>query len=416
MIENFRYLLLIRLLSLTGIGIVFVYLNIFASTSLPLVPICIIIFISLVITLWSWLKLKKQNNVSKNTFFSQLLFDIVTLSILIYYSGGSANPLISLFIIPIIFSAASLPRRYTWSLTFMTIISYTTLMFFQVPLINHHQHDETVNLHLWGMWYGFILSAFLIAYFVSRISSNLREYQHLLAKAREASLRNEQIVALGTLAANTAHELGTPLSTMAILTSELENEYSNQDKELVSDLTLLKTQISRCKSIISNMAKDAGELQADTGIKKSLKKYLNELIDEWENSLVNIEVIKQFVGKNSSPNIVVDRSLTYALTNILINSAQASPTKIVITADWNEQEFSVVIKDDGHGIDKNILARIGNNIVSGTGIEKGMGIGLFLAKTTIDRFGGELLINSEKDGTMIKITIPLLLLLTDASN
>ncbi len=413
MIENFRYLLLIRLFSLSGIVIVFIYLNFVTSTSLPLLPICSIVFIALLITFYSWFNLKKQNSVSKKTFLAQLLFDIITLSLLIYYSGGSANPLISLFVIPVIFSAASLPRRYTWSLTFLTIASYTTLMFFQVPLSNHQHHDETVNLHLWGMWYGFILSVCLIAYFVSRISSNLREHQHLLAEAREASLRNEQIIALGTLAANTAHELGTPLATIAILTSEMDLEYSDKNNALSNDLTLLKSQISRCKSIISKMAKGAGELQADSGMKLPLKYYLIRLIDEWESDLTDIEIIKQFDNKDRSPNIVVDRSLTYALTNILVNSAQASPTKIEINSNWKNNELNISIKDNGHGIDKSIQAHIGNSIVSGSGIEKGMGIGLFLSKTTIERFGGTLLIESENQGTTINITIPLSLLQAD---
>jgi two-component system, sensor histidine kinase RegB len=400
---------------LTGIVIVFVYLNFFTSTSLPLTPISIVVFVSLLITLWSWLNLKKQNNVSKKIFFGQLLFDIATLSLLIYFSGGSANPLISLFVIPVIFSAASLPRRYTWSLTCLTITSYTTLMFYQVPLSSHQHHDATVNLHLWGMWYGFILSVFLVAYFVSRISSNLREHQQLLAEIREASLRDEQIVALGTLAANTAHELGTPLSTIAILTTEMEHEYSEEHSVLANDLAVLKSQIARCKTIISKMAKDAGELQADSGIKKPLNDYLTELIADWEGGLTDIEVIKQFNNKSDSPNIVVDRSLTYALTNILINSSQALPTKIEIESDWNNHEFTIVIKDNGHGIDKKVLAHIGNNIVSGSGIEKGMGIGLFLSKTTIERFGGTLLIDSGEHGTSISIFIPLSILLADST-
>ena len=413
MIENFRYLLLIRLFSLAGIVIVFIYLNLFTTNELPLIPISIIIIVTLLITFWSWLDLKKKNSVSKQTFFTQLLIDITALFLLIYFSGGSANPLISLFIIPVIFSASSLPGRYTWFLTFVTIACYTALMFFQVPLGNGHHHTETVNLHLWGMWYGFILSAFLIAYFVSRISYNLREHQQLLAQAREAVLRDEQIIALGTLAANTAHELGTPLSTIAILTHELEHEYSNSNQTLANDLALLSSQITRCKTIISKMAANAGELQADSGIKKPLKDYLNELIDEWASGLTNIDIIKHFNNKNESPTIVIDRSLTYAFTNILINSAQASTNKIIINADWNDKEFKFVVTDNGHGIDEKVLTQIGNSIVAGTGIEKGMGIGLFLSKTTIERFGGNLSIESNKDGTTVYIAIPLSPLIAD---
>lgn len=411
MIENFRYLLLIRLFSLTGIILVFIYLNFFTSSSLPIIQISIIILIALIVTFLSWNNFNKRDNVSKKSFFIQLLFDVVTLSLLIYYSGGSANPLISLFVIPVIFSAASLPRRYTWSLTLITIISYTILMFFQVPLSSHHHHDETVNLHLWGMWYGFILSACLIAYFVSRISSNLREHQKLLAEVREASLRDEQIIALGTLAANTAHELGTPLSTIAILTNEIEHEYTDKDSELTEDLTLLKSQITRCKNIISDMAKDAGEIQADAGKKISLSDCLHEIIEEWESSITDIEVIKK-ISDVDSPTIVIDRSLTYAITNILTNSTHASPNKIIIEADWNINEIKIVIIDNGHGIEQNILKHLGNTIVSGSGIEKGMGIGLFLSKTTIERFGGALTIESNSKETIVIITLPIKSLLT----
>ena len=406
MIENFRYLLLMRLFSLTGIFLVIVYLKFFTSTSLPLIQISVIYIIALYVTFSSWQKLTKQNNVSKRSFLIQLLFDIITLSLLVYHTGGSANPLISLFIIPIIFSAASLPRRYTWSLTFFTIANYTVLMFYQFPLVDHQHHNESINMHLWGMWYEFILSAFLIAYFVSRISTNLREHQQLLAEVREASLRDEQIIALGTLAANTAHELGSPLSTIAILTNEIEHEYASKNSELAEDLSLLKSQITRCKTIISDMAKDAGEIQADSGKKMSLQNYLNEIFNEWESGLADIEIIKSF-NSDASPDIVVDRSLTYAITNILMNCTHASPTKIVIESDWNQDEFNIAIKDNGHGIDQNILEHLGNTIVSGSGVEKGMGIGLFLSKTTIERFGGTLMIESNEQETTVKIVIPL---------
>ncbi len=412
MIENFRYLLLIRLFTLAGIVIVFAYLDLFTKNELPLIPICIIVTVALLITFWSWFNLKKQNSVSASSFFIQLLIDITTLSLLIYFSGGSVNPLISLFIIPVIFSASSLPRHYTWFLTFITISCYTALMFFQVPINHEHHYNKTISLHLWGMWYGFVLSVFLIAYFVSRISYNLREHQQLLAKARENVLRDEQIVALGTLAANTAHELSTPLSTIAILANELEHEYSENNKTMTDDLALLKSQITRCKAIISKMTADAGELRADSGTKQTLNNYLHDLVDNWANELNNIDVIKKFNDTDKSPTIVIDRSLTYAFTNILINSAQASTSKIVVEADWDESALLLKVKDNGHGIDRNVLKQIGNNIVAGTGLEKGMGIGLFLAKTTIERFGGSLSIESNSTGTIVTINVPLQTLAT----
>ncbi len=412
MLKNFSYLLLIRLFSLAGIVAVFIYIDFLTSSSLPLIPIGIVISIILLATIWSWLKLRKEKTISKTVFFLQLLIDIIGLSLLIYFSGGSANPLISLFIIPVIFSAASLTRRYTWALAVITIGCYTGLMFFQVPLGDNHHHDEAVNLHLWGMWYGFILSVVLIAYFVSRISYNLRKQEHLLALARESTLRDEQVIALGTLAANTAHELGTPLSTMAILTNELENDYSNKDEMLVKDLSLLRSQIDRCKSIIAKMAEDAGELRAESGEKIALKHYLDELIDNWASGLTDIDVSKKYMRHEQGPDIVMDQSLSYAFINILKNSGEATKSKVAIEIDWDDNTFTIVIKDNGEGIEPAVLTKIGNNIVSGSGIENGMGIGLFLAKTTINRFGGDLFISSNNKGTCVSICIPLCPLLT----
>ncbi len=120
-----------------------------------------------------------------------------------------------------------------------------------------------------------------------------------------------------------------------------------------------------------------------------------------------------FNNKKKSPTIVIDRSLSYAFTNILINSSQASTSKIAIEADWDETMLTFRVKDNGHGIDPNILKHIGNDIVAGTGIEKGMGIGLFLAKTTIERFGGTLSIESNSHGTTVTINVPLKALTID---
>ena len=168
-------------------------------------PISIIIIALGLFTLFSWRHIHRSPVLTQKSFFIQLLVVLMALSLLIYFTVGSINPFISLFIIPIIFAAASLKTTYTWAVAIIALASYTTLMFYHVPLTYQNHHDDHLGLHIWGMWYGFILSAILVAYFVSRITKTLRDQDRLLAAIRAEQLHAEQILALGTLAAGTAH-------------------------------------------------------------------------------------------------------------------------------------------------------------------------------------------------------------------
>ncbi len=182
-------------------------------------PMLLTIATLAVINLLSWLRLRNSNIISNPELFAQLCVDVAALSILLYYSGGSTNPFISLYLLPLVIAAATLPPRYTWSMAVLTTLCYTLLMKFYVPLPMLHgqspaangMHDmagiggmarESIfNLHVLGMWLGFVLSAAIIAWFVVRMAQAVRQRDEMLARVREEILRNERIVALGTQAA-----------------------------------------------------------------------------------------------------------------------------------------------------------------------------------------------------------------------
>ena len=407
MIQNLKYLLLIRLFAIGGQVIALLFMQYFFSIELPVLPISAIIITLAFFTIISWWRLQGMTVLSQRTFFVQLLVDLVALSLLIYYTGGSINPFVSLFIIPIIFAAASLKTTYTWIIAIIALVSYTALMFYHVPLGNKDIHDEHLRLHIWGMWYGFILSAILVAYFVSRIAKTIRDQDRLLAATREEQLHAEQILALGTLAAGTAHELGTPLSTVAVLTRELEHE-NEQNPELAANFRVIREQIDRCKSILARMSVDAGQLQADAGHRDKLKNYILAILDSWQQTRSDVEVSLIIRPEDSGPDIIADQTLSHAIINVLNNAAEATANIVTIDTAWDAKSLNIKIHNDGHGIDPEILAQLGKSIISSKSPDNGMGLGLFLARTTFNRYGGNLeLTNREDGGVTAEIVLPL---------
>ena len=404
---NLGYLLLIRLFAIGGQILALSYMYFYIGIHFPVKPVILIITLLSMFTAFSWLGYRYSKEITDRVFVTQLMIDVFALSCLIYFTGGSINPFISLFILPIIFSAASLKPAYTSVITLTAVSSYTALMYFHVPLDNVHIHQDGTQMHLWGMWFGFILTAGLVAYFVSRIGHTLRERDRALAEARENALHAEQILSLGTLAAGTAHELGTPLSTVAILAKELEHEYEDQ-QELVNDLKLLRQQVDSCKQILSRMADNAGQVQAKSGHAIAVDNYLGNLIAEWRKSRADAQIKTEWQGLLPAPDIIVDQTLTHAIVNILNNAVDHASREVEVIGRWDKQKLELEICDDGKGMERALINKLGENIISTKLPEEGMGLGLFLAKSTFNRFGGTLQIhNRDTGGTRVLIELPL---------
>jgi two-component system sensor histidine kinase RegB len=404
---NLGYLLLIRLFAIGGQILALSYMYFYIGIHFPVKPVILIITLLSMFTAFSWLGYRDSKEITDRVFVTQLMIDVFALSCLIFFTGGSINPFISLFILPIIFSAASLKPAYTFVITLTAVSSYTALMYFHVPLDNVHIHQDGTQMHLWGMWFGFILTAGLVAYFVSRIGRTLRERDRALAEARANALHAEQILSLGTLAAGTAHELGTPLATVAILAKELEHEYEDQ-QELVNDLKLLRQQIDNCKQILSRMADNAGQVQANSGHALAVDNYLDNLIAEWRQSRPDAQVKTEWQGSLPAPDIIVDQTLTHAIVNILNNAVDHASREVELIGRWDKQKLELEICDDGKGMERALIDKLGENIISTKLPEEGMGLGLFLAKSTLNRFGGTLqLHNRDTGGTRVLIEIPL---------
>lgn len=361
------------------------------------------------LNLLTWIRLHRKWPVSHLEFFLQLLIDVLALSSLLYFSGGSTNPFISLYLLPLTIAAATLPWRYTWVMAIITIACYTLLLFNYVPLPHdHNKHLIEFALHVSGMWLAFVLSTVIIAWFVVKMSASIRERDQDLAKAREHALRNEQIIALGTLAAGAAHELGTPLSTMAVVTGELQQEYIH-DSEFQNNISILRNQIAHCKQTLTQLLAKAGQTRAEHGSELPVDEFLRQILDKWKLIRPSVKFTYHSTGAQPVPRIMDNQLLSQSILNLLNNAADASSKCIEIKSNWDNLVLHFEIIDSGQGLSAEALQRAGEAFFSSKAPGQGFGIGLFLANANIERFGGSVrLFNLENGGACTQVVLPLI--------
>jgi two-component system sensor histidine kinase RegB len=398
----------------------------FLEITLSWLPMIICICSLAIFNLLSWLRLRTDSPVSNTELFVQLLVDVSALSGLLYFSGGSTNPFVSLYLLPLVIAAATLPPRYTWAMAVFTTFCYTLLMKFYQPLPNSHladgesdmsvtmsghdhmlmqsaMPDDAFNMHVIGMWLGFVISAVVVAYFVVKMANAVRERDETLARVREETLRNERIVALGMQAASAAHELGTPLATLAVVIGELKHE-TEALPEWRESLTLLDGQVRNCKRILDKLLAKAQDSVPQT--LQSLEKYITATLDEWQLLRPSVHHRYHSSGVQPSPQLRIDPSLRAALLNLLNNAADVSPLEIDIHVRWDEENFYFEIQDYGQGLTPEAAANAGSAFF--TTKQEGRGLGLFLANATIEQIGGKVrLFNREGGGATTEVVLPL---------
>ena len=398
-----KYLLQLRFVVIAAAAWAAVVVGYWYELNLPWPTVGAVLVAMTGYSVWSWRRWRNRKPVPDAEFVRQSLADLMFLSVLVYYTGGPVNPFISLFLLPIVFAAATLPLGPTIAIAGSAVGAYTLLMFFYVPVVESHEMHGA-RLHLWGMWYGFVISASGVAFFVSRIARSLRRRDQALAEAREQALEAERAIALGTLAAGTAHELGTPLATMAILAGELAADLRDpQQREVVATL---RGQLARCKQSLARLAADAGALPADSGRAERAGVFVRALLEDWRASRAESVVELRLDLVDDSPLIVVERTLHQALVNVLNNAAEASRQRVEVTARCNGETLRLEVRDDGPGVGESVRERLGRDVVSTKG-EQGLGLGLYLAHSVLRRLGGSVAYESSPEGgTTVVVDVP----------
>jgi two-component system sensor histidine kinase RegB len=376
---------------------------------LPYPALITVLTISLLITAASLLRLRYPWPVTELEFFAHLLSDTCILSALLYFTGGATNPFVSYLLVPLTISAATLSWRYTCAIMAVSLAAYSWLLFYYTPvelLAPQHGSHAGLNWHIVGMWINFVVSAGLITFFVVRMAHSLRQRDKALQATREKHLRNEHVIGIATMAANTAHALGTPLSTMAVLLNEMAHAQQNQP-QLQQDLHVLKQQVDACKNNLRQLMQTAERLQQTQHESIGADQFIAQLLDSWRSARPSVPCTLTFDAATSPLPLSNSPNLAQAIQNLLDNAADASPQGLQVTADWDNTAVTLRIRDFGPGIPLDLADRLGQPFF--TTKSKGLGLGLFLSHATLDQFGGRIhLFNHADGGTLTEVYIPVI--------
>lgn len=405
--RNLVRLTIVRGITWTGFLLAIVVGVELLGFNLPVTAVVSVVIAMGILNIATWWRLGRPRAVEHIEYLLHLLADITGLTLLFYFSGGSTNPFITYYLVPVTIAAATLPWRHAWACAGCAMAGYSFLMFYYhpIPQLGHINSDVMLNLHVLGMWLNFGLSAGLVTFFIYKMAYALRSRDKALSRTREAALRNEQVLAVATQAAGTAHELGTPLSTMAILLKEMQEEAPDDGGTLHQDIRLLRQQVDICKSRLQHLVTSSDRQRMAEPEILDAQEWLTGVVQRW--LVLRPDVSHQFdiTEKRGRPWLAVDTTLDQALMNLLNNAADANPEHIAIRLDWQEESVVIDIRDHGPGIAMSIADQLGDTFISTK--SKGMGIGLFLTHATINRFGGGVsLYNHPEGGTLTEVTLP----------
>lgn len=373
---------------------------------LPVVTLSAILAIMGLVTLATWWRAKQHWPITDEEFVAHLLVDVLALTLVMYEVGGASNPFVSFFLVPICIAATTLPWRFTWLIAAISVSAYSALLFFYKPLppLEPHHTGTGISLHIVGMWFNFAVSAVLITYFVVQMSIAVRRRDQELAKVREQRLQDEQLLAIATLAAGTAHELGTPLSTMRIITDELLDDEA-LPSSLRRDVVTLDSQLMLCKDILGRLTTTAQDFSAGRTRHIPVHKFFSLLKEHWQLLRPSLHNVQFTIELPSDTLMLMDTTLEQAIINLLNNAADVSPDKVSLQCFLDEDTFVVAIEDEGPGLPSAQAEKLGTLFVSTKG--KGLGLGLFVSHAAANRYGGELLWHNRKPlGSRVELRLP----------
>lgn len=380
--------------------------------NLNLFPILVNIGFMLSLNVFIWFRLKTYAQVTDLEYLFYLLIDTLGIAILFYFTGGANNPFIFYFLLPLTVSAATLPLAHTWILAFATVVSYSFLLTYYQPVEAFVKvSDFGIQIHVLGMWLNFLLSVILITIFIVNMASVLRQRDRDMAISREKTMYDEQIMTIATQAAGTAHELGTPLSTMAIILKELEYENS-KNQPLSEDIALLRQQVDICKSKLQKLVKKTDQNRITKFLPRTIERFMQKTLSNWQDLYPNANYSLHWKNKGSDKEnrknvyLLSNLTLEQAFINLLNNAWTASSQKkIHLEIYWNKKNICIEIHNAGAGIPADLMEKLGKSIV--TSSSNGMGLGLFLTHATINRQKGTVkLYNHPQGGILTQVCLP----------
>lgn len=368
---------------------------------LPWLALSTTLAVSAILCALTVLRLRSSLPVTELEYALQLASDLLIHSVLLYFSGGGANPFVSYYLVPLTIAAVTLPWVYSLVLSGVALVCYTFMLAHFYPLDTLPIGRE--NLQIYGMWLSFALAASVITFFAAKMAEELRRQEQLRAQRREEGLRDQQLLAVATEAAGAAHELGTPLATMSVLLKEMRQDHPQP--ELQEDLQVLQDQVKLCKETLQQLVRAAEANRRMAVVDQPVTAWLDEALNRWHLMRPESSYRFQRLGEGEIPHLAPPPDLTQALLNLLNNAADACPDNLEVKLDWDSENIFIVIRDHGAGVPLAIAEQIGKPFFTTKG--KGFGLGLFLSKASVTRAGGSVkLYSHEEGGTLTELRLP----------
>jgi two-component system sensor histidine kinase RegB len=389
LLRNLMWLRFFEILGLFFVGLSSHYLF---KLEVPVLPFLFTLAFLIVGNLFVLFRLKVSWPVTQAELFLNLLADCIILTIFMSYTGGASNPFISLYLVLIAVSASTLALRYTIAITLACAAMYSFLIISQP---SHHLHQDDFQLHMLGMWINFLLGSLCLLVFMSLLRRALTEREKLINQNKEQALRNEHILALGSMAAGAAHELSTPLSTVNLLTESLIAQETDENRK--QDLQLIQQQIALCKQTINSLRQSADETNNLSSRQDNLKNHLETIFDKWLLLWPNTEEKISYYQTFENPSLLFEKRLQQTLLSILNNASEASrqnnSNKVFVNIDYNNTILKIWIYDEGSGIDESTKVAASKMVLSTK--RKGYGLGLMLSRSNIEQLGGKIVLSNE---------------------
>ena len=330
----------------------------------------------------------KKSQLSDRSSLVFLLIDIFQLGILVYLTGGILNPFIIFIIIPSVFASTNLGFRTNLFLILTTVVVITYLTFYSKDLPDPLHNDFYVDpYYFYAIPTALIIALVFLNSFAIIFGSESRIRKEALNKMEEIMAKEHEMLSLGGQAAAAAHSLGTPLSTIKIISQELKHQLKDQ-KDVIQDVELLSSQVERCNQILKKLSLNPSEEDDFIDEDISIKDYLKEIVSSFKETS-NKDFILNFDQNSNSKKITKSIEVIYGLRNFIGNANKYSLTKVFVTLKSDNEHTEVIIEDDGEGYPSDILSKIGEpylrSVNQKDNSKTGLGLGIFIGKNLLEK-------------------------------
>lgn len=396
-----RTLMLIRWVAIAGQATTVLIVHYQIGFPLPLTPVLLVIGASALLNVATSLQRGGRRLMEPEAAF-HLGFDVTQLAALLYLTGGLNNPFAMLILAPVTVAATILSRYWAAMITLVSVVSVSILSTWHQPLPWVGPTPLLPPLYVTGVWLAFSIACIFLAAYCWSVASEARRIQQALAATQMALSREQRISALGALAAAAAHELGTPLATIAITAKELTRDLP-PDSPWSDDANLILSQSERCRGILADLAR-APDAEGDQPFNTTgLPAFLDELARPYREREVILDIVPRSIDQSLVPEVRRTPEMQHGLANILQNALQFARRRVQAVVAWDAATVTVVVSDDGPGFPPGLIGRLGEPYLSTRsrrdGAQSGhQGLGIFIALTLLERTGARLKFDNARSG------------------